>query len=148
MLDRDLAILYGVTTKSFKQSIKRNIERFPKDFVFELSVIELENWRSQFVTSNADKMGLRHLPLAFTEQGVAMLSSVLRSQRAIRVNIQIIRTFSNLREFLHEHEDLKRKIEVLENQYDQQFKMIFDAIRRLTESDDVSPSEIGFKKPP
>jgi hypothetical protein len=85
LLDRDLAKLYGVETKVFKRAVRRNIERFPKDFMFELNKKEFENWRSQFVTSNSDKMGLRHPPMAFTEQGVAMLSSVLKSPRAIEV---------------------------------------------------------------
>ncbi|MCR4278882.1 MAG: ORF6N domain-containing protein [bacterium] len=148
MLDRDLAVLYGVSTKSLKQSVKRNIERFPEDFMFELNNEELGDWRSQFVTSNPDKMGLRHAPMAFTEHGVAMLSSILKSKRAIHVNIQIIRIFTKLRELISENEDLKRKIEALENRYDGQFKIVFDAIRRLTNNDESPPSEIGFKKPP
>jgi hypothetical protein len=91
MLDRDLAVLYGVETKVFKQSVRRNIERFPEDFMFELSDSEFKNWRSQFVTSNRDKMGLRYSPMAFTEQGVAMLSSVLHSKTAIQVNIHPVK---------------------------------------------------------
>ncbi len=100
MLDRDLARLYGVPTKALKQAVKRNRPRFPTDFMLELSVDELIQWRSHFVTSKADRMGLRHAPMAFTEQGVAMLSSVLNSPRAIEVNIAIIRAFVRLREFL------------------------------------------------
>jgi len=91
LLDRDLAELYGVETKALKQAVRRNIKRFPDDFMFELSKEEFENWRSQFVTSNSDKMGLRYRPMTFTEQGIAMLSSVLRSNRAIEVNIAIMR---------------------------------------------------------
>jgi hypothetical protein len=100
MLDRDLAELYGVKTKALKQGVRRNINRFPSDFMFELSKEEFEDWRSQFVTSNRDKMGLRYPPMAFTEQGVAMLSSVLNSERAIQVNILIMRAFTQLRRML------------------------------------------------
>ena len=96
ILDRDLALLYGVETKRLKEQVKRNIERFPEDFMFELSKSEFTNWRSQFATSNRDKIGLRYSPMAFTEQGVAMLSSVLRSKTAIQVNIQIMRAFTNV----------------------------------------------------
>ena len=125
MLDRDLAELYGVKTKVLKQAVRRNMKRFPEDFMFELSKEEFENWRSQFVTSNSDKMGLRHNPMAFTEQGVAMLSSVLNSDRAIQVNIQIMRAFTKLREMLSTHEELRKKIEAMENKYDSQFKAVF-----------------------
>lgn len=111
MLDRDLAELYQVETKVLKQSIKRNIQRFPSDFMFELTKKELEDWRSQFVTSNSDKMGLRYLPFAFTEQGVAMLSSVLNSERAIQMNIQIIRIFTKMKEMALTHKDMLLKIE-------------------------------------
>ena len=97
MLDRDLAQLYDVETKVFKQAVRRNIERFPEDFMFELSKSEFINWRSQFVTSSRDKMGLRYSPMVFTEQGVAMLSGVLRSKTAIHVNIQIMRAFTKMR---------------------------------------------------
>ena len=97
MLDRDLAELYGVETKVLNQAVKRNIERFPLDFMFQLDKEEFQNWRSQFVTSNSDKMGLRYAPFVFTEQGVAMLSSVLNSDTAIQANIQIMRTFSIVR---------------------------------------------------
>jgi hypothetical protein len=96
MLDRDLAALYGVTTKALKQAVRRNIERFPDDFMFVLESLEFQIWRSQFVASKEDRQGLRHAPMAFTEQGVAMLSSVLRSRRAIVVNVQIMRTFVKL----------------------------------------------------
>ena len=131
MLDRDLAELYGVETKALKQAVRRNIKRFPEDFMFELSKEEFTNWRSQFVTSNHDKMGLRYSPMAFTEQGVAMLSSVLNSERAIQVNILIIRAFTKLREMLSTHEDLRRKVEAMERKYDLQFKVVFDAIKQL-----------------
>jgi len=134
MLDKDLAILYGVETKYLKRQVRRNVGRFPSDFMFQLSKQEFKNWRSQFVTSNsADKMGLRYPPYVFTEPGVAMLSSVLNSERAIQVNIQIIRTFIKLREMLLAHKDLKKKIEAMESKYDKQFKVVFDAIRQLLE---------------
>ena len=123
MLDRDLAELYGVETRALKQAVRRNIKRFPPDFMFELRWKEFINWRSQIVMSNADKMGLRHPPMAFAEQGVAMLSSVLKSDRAIQVNIQIMRAFTQLRRMLATHEDLRKKIEAMEKKYDQQFKV-------------------------
>ena len=107
MLDRDLATLYGIETKVLKQAVKRNISRFPEDFMFELNKSEFENWRSQFVTSNSDKMGLRYLPMAFTEHGVLMLSSVLKSDKAIQTNIQIMRIFSKVRQMLLDTADLK-----------------------------------------
>ncbi len=111
MLDRDLAKLYGAETKVLKQSVRRNIDRFPDDFMFELSKKEFENWRSQFVISNLDKMGLRHSPMAFTEQGVAMLSSVLRSKAAIQINIQIMRAFTRIRQIILDSADLRREEE-------------------------------------
>lgn len=144
MLDRDLAELYGVETKVLKQAVRRNIDRFPADFMFEMTKTEFEDWRSQFVTSKSDKMGLRYKPMAFTEQGVAMLSSVLRSKRAIHVNIQIVRAFTQLRQMLSTHEDLKRKIESMEKKYDQQFQIVFEAIKQLLETDEKPKKKIGF----
>jgi phage regulator Rha-like protein len=144
MLDRDLASLYGVETKALKQTVKRNPKRFPDDFMFELNQEEFKNWRSQFVTSKADKMGLRYPPFAFTENGVAMLSSVLNSERAIQVNIQIMRTFTRLREILGTHVELRRKIEQLEKKYDGQFKIVFDALRALVASPVKPKRKIGF----
>ncbi len=118
MLDCDLAKLYGVETKVLVQAMKRNIARFPQDFMFQLSKEEFDDWRSQIVTSNPSaKMGLRRAPYGFTEQGVAMLSSVLRSKRAIQVNIQIIRAFVRLRELMLSHRDLARKLHDLEQKY-------------------------------
>lgn len=146
MLDRDLAGLYGVETKVLNQAVRRNLERFPEDFMFNLSEVELKNWKSQFVTSNREKMGIRYLPLVFTEQGVAMLSSVLKSQRAILVNIQIIRTFTKLREMISENDHFHRKLEVLEKQYDEQFKIVFDALHRLLEDEESPKLEIGFRE--
>ena len=137
MLDRDLAELYKVETSQLKRAVRRNIDRFPSDFMFELTPAELENWRCQFGTSQSDKMGLRYKPMVFTEQGVAMLSSVLRSKRAIHVNIQIMRAFTQLRKMLSTHEGLKRKIEAMEKKYDQQFQIVFDAIKQLLSEEDT-----------
>ena len=147
MLDRDLAELYEVTTKAFNQAVKRNLERFPGDFMFQLNEGELENWRSQIVTSNPSaKMGLRRRPYAFTEQGVAMLSSILRSKRAVQVNIAIMRAFVKLRELLATHKDLARKLDALEKKYDAQFQVVFDAIRKLMEPEELPPrQQIGFE---
>jgi hypothetical protein len=132
MLDKDLSALYGVATKVLIQAVKRNLLRFPADFMFQLSKAELEDWRSQFVTSNPSaRMGLRRRPYAFTEQGVAMLSSVLRSDRAVRVNIEIMRAFVRMRQLLAAHADLARKLDALEKKYDAQFRVVFDAIRQL-----------------
>lgn len=132
MLSYNLAKLYGVATKVLLQAVKRNLSRFPEDFMFQLSKDELENWRSQFVTSNPRaKMGLRRRPYAFTEQGVAMLSSVLKSKRAVQVNIEIMRAFVRMRQLLTANADLARKLDSLEKRYDAQFKVVFDAIRKL-----------------
>ncbi len=144
MIDRDLAQLYGVSTMVLNQAVKRNIERFPKDFMFKLSLIEAKNLISQFVISSSYG-GIRKNPSVFTELGVAMLSSVLRSPRAIAVNIQIMRTFSRLREMLAENDDLRRKVEAIEKQYDENFKIVFDAIRNMIADDAAGKSEIGFR---
>ncbi len=146
MLDRDLAELYGVETKVLKQAVRRNTKRFPDDFMFELSKQQFKNWRSQFVTSNSDKMGLRYPPMAFTEQGVAMLSSVLNSEKAIQVNIQIMRAFTMLRQMLASNEELKRKIEEMESKYDEQFRVVFEAIRQLLDTEEKPEKKIGFLK--
>lgn len=146
MMDRDLAALYMVETKYLKRQVRRNIDRFPSDFMFQLSKREFEDWRCQFGTSNsADKMGLRYPPYVFTEPGVAMLSSVLDSKRAIQVNIQIIRTFIKLREILLTHDEIKRKIEAMEKKYDGQFQIVFEAIKKLMEPPPEKPKRrIGF----
>jgi len=144
MLDRDLAELYGVETGQLKRAVRRNIDRFPPDFMFELTKEELENWRCQYGTSNSIKMGLRYSPMAFTEQGVAMLSGVLSSKRAIQVNIQIMRTFTKLRQMLATHEDLRNKIEEMEAKYDENFRVVFEAIRQLLEEDEKPKRQIGF----
>jgi len=129
ILDQDLADLYGVETRAVVQAVKRNKERFPKDFMFQMSDEEFKNLKSQIVTSSWG--GRRTAPYAFTEQGVAMLSSVLRSKRAVQVNIEIIRTFVKLRRMLASHEELSRKLRALEKKYDSQFKLVFDAIREI-----------------
>ena len=145
MLDRDLAGLYGVRTHVLKQAVRRNKDRFPEDFMFVLNPTEFRNWRSQFVISKADRTGLRHPPMAFTEQGVAMLSSVLRSKRAITVNIEIMRAFVKLRQLLSSNTELARRLDELESKHDKQFKIVFDAIRQLMATTVRNRKEIGFR---
>ena len=144
MLDFDLAELYGVKTKVLNQSVTRNIERFPADFMFRLTRQEAANLKSQIVTSSWG--GLRYLPRAFTEQGVAMLSSVLRSKRAIMVNIEIMRAFAKLREIMASHAKLAKKLDDLEKKYDEQFKVVFQAIRQLMAQPAPGTRQIAFKK--
>jgi hypothetical protein len=144
MLDADLAALYGVATKTLVRSVKRNIVRFPDDFMFPLKPDELLNLRSQFVTSS-EWGGRRYSPYAFTEHGIAMLSTVLRSERAIRVNIEIMRAFVRLRAVIAEHSGLARRLDRLEEKYDGQFKVVFDAIRAPMTPPDVPCKRIGFK---
>jgi len=156
MLDRDLAELYGVEVKRLNEQVKRNIKRFPEDFMFQLTDEENLSLRSQFATLNEPENSLRsqnvtskrgqhrkYLPYAFTEQGVAMLSSVLNSDRAVEVNIEIMRTFIKLRQILFEHKDLIKKIEKMEKNYDRQFRIIFDIIRELTQKPEKR-KQIGF----
>jgi hypothetical protein len=143
MLDADLAALYGVETKRLLQALKRNISRFPPDFMFQLSKDDFENLRFHFGTSS-QWGGRRYPPYAFTEQGVAMLSSVLRSKRAIQVNIEIMRAFVRLRRLLASHADLARKLDTLERKYDAQFKVVFDAIRELMKPPESKKRPIGF----
>lgn len=146
MLDSDLAELYGVPTKVLNQAVKRNAERFPEDFMFQLAQDEADSLRSQIVTSNG-RGGRRYLPYTFTEQGVAMLSSVLNSPRAIQVNIVIMRAFVRLRGMLASHEELARKLAALERKYDahnEQIKAIFGAIRALMEPQKTPLRKIGF----
>jgi hypothetical protein len=151
MLDRDLALLYGIKTRVLKQAVKRNISRFPEDFMFELNKSEFENWRSQFVTSNSDKMGLRYLPMAFTEHGVLMLSSVLKSDKAIQTNIQIMRIFSKVRQMLLDTTDLKIDIlqiqKKLEN-HDKNIELVFSYLDELSEKKEKEQprTKIGYKK--
>ena len=175
MIDKDLAILYGVETKRLNEAVKRNIKRFPEDFMFQLNKQEAEIWVSQIVTpdsrsqfatldpnlrSQTGTSSLRsqfvilkkgrgqhqkYLPYVFTEQGVAMLSSVLNSERAILVNIQIIRTFTNLREMLATNKELREKIDKLERKYDQNFKIIFQTIQLFLKEEDKPKNKIGFR---
>ncbi len=143
MLSSDLAELYEVQAKVLNQSVKRNLDRFPEDFMFALTAEEFTNLKSQFVTSSWGG-SRRSLPYAFTEQGVAMLSSVLRSPRAVQVNIAIMRAFVKLREMLSEHRELARKLDKMEKRYDAQFKAVFDAIRELMIPPDKPKKKIGF----
>jgi len=144
MLDHDLAELYGVETKQLKRAVRRNITRFPKDFMFELTKEEYQALRSQFGTLKRGEH-TKYLPYAFTEQGVAMLSSVLNSHRAVQVNIEIVRAFVRLRKMLSSHADLARKLAALENKYDEQFKVVFDAIRALMTPPERTHKQIGFQ---
>ena len=144
ILDEDLAELYGVETKKLIQAVKRNIERFPADFMFQLTNQEFKDLRSQIVTSS-QWGGRRTAPYAFSEQGVAMLSSVLHSQRAVQVNIEIMRTFVRLRRILATHEDLAERLEQVERKYDDQFRAVFEAIRQLMKEDVSKKGQIGFR---
>jgi ORF6N domain len=143
MLSTDLAALYAVEPKVLVQAVKRNVGRFPADFMFQLTAAEAARLKSQFVTSSWG--GARTPPYAFTEQGVAMLSSVLRSTRAVSVNIEIIRTFVRLRQLITSHADLLRRLDDIEKKYDQKFRVVFDAIRELmTQPDAPEKPPIGY----
>ena len=142
LLDRDLAQLYGVEVKVLNQSVRRNIDRFPTDFMFQLSKKEFLNLKSQFVTSSWG--GVRKLPLAFTEQGVAMLSSVLSSKRAIQVNIAIMRAFVELRRMIDANKELLARIEKLEENYNAKFQIVFEAIKQLMKEEEKPTNKIGF----
>ncbi|MDO8518038.1 MAG: ORF6N domain-containing protein [bacterium] len=145
MLDSDLAELYGVSTGALNQAVVRNLSRFPRDFMFQLNEKETVSLISQIVISKKGRGGRRHYPYVFTEQGIAMLSSVLRSERAVQVNIAIMRTFVHLRELLVSHKDLARKLEEMEKKYDKRFQIVFEAIRKLMEAPVAEPSRpIGF----
>jgi len=145
MLDRDLADLYEVDAKVLNQAVKRNLDRFPEDFMFQLTAEESARLRSQIVTLKSGRgQHRKYLPYAFTEQGVAMLSSVLRSKRAVMVNIEIMRAFVRLRQMLGAHADLARKLAALERKYDSQFKAVFDAIRELMTTPPAKKRPIGF----
>lgn len=143
MLSTHLAELYDVETRVLNQAVKRNISRFPEDFMFQLNTSEAEQLVSQNVIPHKKHFG-GSLPYAFTEQGVAMLSSVLNSERAIKVNIEIMRTFVRLRRLLASHADLARKLDTLERKYDAQFKVVFDAIRELMKPPESKKRPIGF----
>jgi hypothetical protein len=145
MLDSDLAALYQVPTKVLNQAVRRNLGRFPSDFMFHLTVEEQDSLRSQFVTLDIGRGRHRkYLPYAFTEQGVAMLSTVLNSERAIRVNIEIIRAFVRLRQFFLSNKELSKRLDELEKKYDGQFRAVFDAIRQLMAPPPSKARKIGF----
>ena len=142
MLDRDLAALYGVSTSALNKGVSRNLERFPPDFMLQLTQEEFHNLKSHFGTSSWG--GTRKLPRVFTEQGVAMLSSVLKSKQAVQVNVQIMRAFVRLRQMLSTNADLASKLEALERKYDSQFRVVFDAIRALMAEPEKPKRKIGF----
>ncbi len=158
MLDRDLADMYGIETKVLKQAVKRNIERFPEDFMFEITKKEFADWRSQFVTSNSDKMGLRYQPFCFTEQGVAMLSGVINSPKAIDMNIAIMRAFVETRKLLHSNKKIAEQIQKIFDrigEHDVQLGAIYDALENLMDEKTEEKvkktgweerERIGFKK--
>jgi hypothetical protein len=144
LLDVHLAALYGVTTKRLNEQVRRNRSRFPEDFMFQLTSEEAASLRSQFATSNKGRGGRRYAPYVFTEQGVAMLSTVLNSERAIQVNIEIMRAFVGLRRMLASNAQMARKLVDLESKYDAQFKVVFDAIRQLMTPSEPKKKKIGF----
>ena len=144
MLDADLARLYGVETKNLNKAVKRNASRFPFDFMFQLSSKEMQILRFQMGTSKRVQGGRRYAPYAFTEQGIAMLSSVLRSVRAVQVNVAIMRTFVGLREMLTTHEELRQKIDAMEKRYDARFQAVFATIRQMLETPGPARKPIGF----
>lgn len=149
MIDRDLAELYGVETKVLKQAVRRNIERFPADFMFEMKKEEFESWREASVTSPEDRKGLRYAPFCFTEQGVTMLSCVLNSTTAIEVNIRVIRIFTKLREMVLTSKDILLKLEQIERkvgQHDDDIKLIFDYLKELLNPPPKPIRKIGFKQ--
>jgi len=144
ILDRDLAELYEVETRVLKQAVRRNIARFPDDFMFELTKEEFNFWRSQIVISKGDRKGLRYAPMAFTEQGVAMLSSVLKSDRAIQVNIQIMRALVKTRQFVLDNKKFKRELEELRKQTDERFQIVFETLDQLIAIEENPKERSGF----
>ncbi|HPS51892.1 MAG TPA: ORF6N domain-containing protein [Bacteroidales bacterium] len=150
MLDRDLAFLYGVSTKVLNQAVRRNIRRFPEDFMFQMKPGEFNIWRSQIVTSKSERMGIRRPPHCFTEQGVAMLSSVLNSEQAIEANIRIIRIFTRMRQMLVTHKDILLKLEQFEKQMDRNtsdIQLIFQALKQLLTTQEEPRKRIGYRRP-
>lgn len=148
MLDRDLAELFGVETRVLKQAVRRNTNRFPEDFMFEMNKEEFESWRSQNVTSKEDKKGLRYAPFCFTEQGITMLSCVLNSERAIAVNIRIVRTFTKMREMLLTHKDLLIEMEEIRRKVggqDEKIELIFNYLKQFIKEQETPRTPIGFK---
>ncbi len=145
MLDFDLAMLYKVETRTLKQAVKRNADRFPNDFMFGLAPAEIENLVSQNVKPSKSRLG-GAIPLAFTEQGVAMLSSVLKSKQALQANIAIMRAFVQMRLLVESNKELEAQLKEMEKKYDQQFKVVFDAIKKLIHQETKPRQRIGFKK--
>jgi hypothetical protein len=148
MIDRDLARLYGVETKVLKQTVRRNIERFPEDFMFEMNKKEFESWRDANITSSKDKQGLRYVPFCFTEQGVTMLSCILNSRTAIEVNVRVIRIFTQLREMVLANKEILLKLQQLEKKigrHDDDIKLIFDYLKELLHQKVKPIRKIGFK---
>jgi phage regulator Rha-like protein len=148
MIDRDLAELYEVETKRLKEAVRRNASRFPKDFMFEMNKKEFENWRTQNATSKEDKQGLRYAPFCFTEQGVTMLSCILNSDRAIEVNIQIIRIFTKMKEMLLTHKDILLQLHKIEKKltaHDEDIQLIFQYLKKLLNPPQEPRQRIGFK---
>jgi hypothetical protein len=149
MIDRDLSELYGVETKVLKQAVKRNIARFPIDFMFTMTRKEFQNWRSQFVTSKSDIIGLRYAPFCFTEQGVTMLACILNSQKAIETNIRIIRVFTKMREMLLTNKDVLMKLEMFEKQLmvnSEDIQLIFRTLKQLLNPPAEPRKQIGYKR--
>jgi hypothetical protein len=144
MLDEDLARIYGVETRIVTRAVRRNLDRFPEDFMFQLKDQEVTNLRSQIGISSEKHGGRRYLPYAFTEQGVAMLSSVLSSSRAVHANIEIMRAFVQFRNILSSHQELSLRLDQLELRYDKQFKIVFDVIREIMQPEKGAPLQIGF----
>ncbi len=144
MLDSELAEIYGVTTKRLNEQVRRNLNRFPSDFMFQLTPEEAASLRSQIATSNKGRGGRRYLPYAFTEHGALMLANVLNSERAAQTSVMVVRAFVRLRQLLSSNAELARKLEALENKYDTQFKVVFDAIRQLMSPVATKRKEIGF----
>ncbi len=148
MIDRDLAALYEVETKRLKEAVRRNPRRFPNDFMFEMNAKEFENWRSHYASSKEDKQGLRYAPFCFTEQGVTMLSCVLSSDRAIDVNIQIIRIFTKMKEMLLTNKDILLQMQKIENKltaHDEDIRLIFEYLKKLLNPPQEPRKRIGFK---
>jgi len=146
MLDRDLAELYDVQTRRLKEQVRRNISRFPEEFMFELTKEELEEWRTEYASTNRDVMGIRIVPFVFTEHGILMLSSILSSEKAVQMNIQIIKTFVQLRRIANNYEGLMDKIQQMESQTNEQFSEIYEVLQRLLSKPEEKPrKEIGYK---
>lgn len=145
MLDSDLAKLYGVPTFRFNEQVRRNLQRFPEDFMFQLTKDEHRSLISQFAISKIGRGGRRFLPYVFTEHGALMAANVLKSEKAVEASIYVVRAFAKLREMIASHKDLARRLAELEKKYDAQFKVVFDAIRQLMEPVKPKPRRIGFR---